>query len=56
MGYYCLLLFSDFSISTREIYEAYVLGDEHLENDLESSYKTTNSLLYKEIQNLKKTC
>ncbi|HQO93979.1 MAG TPA: 4-(cytidine 5'-diphospho)-2-C-methyl-D-erythritol kinase [Bacilli bacterium] len=54
VGYYCLLLFSEFSISTKEIYEAYVLEDEHLENDLESSYKTTNLLLYKEIQNLKK--
>jgi len=29
VGYYCLLLFSEFSISTKEIYEAYVLEDEH---------------------------
>jgi len=50
-----LLLFSEFSVSTREIYEAYVLDDEHLENDLESSYKTTNSLYIKN-SNLKKTC
>ena len=54
VGYYCLLLYNDFSISTREIYEAYVLQEVHLENDLESSYEATNSLLYREIQNIKK--
>ncbi|HHU21126.1 MAG TPA: 4-(cytidine 5'-diphospho)-2-C-methyl-D-erythritol kinase [Acholeplasma sp.] len=54
IGYYCLLLFSDFSVSTREIYEAYVVPAVHLENDLEASYEATNTLLYREIQNIKK--